>query len=245
MSQHQYGEAFYDSLDATSEPSATIILPMLLDLVSVNSAIDVGCGDGSWLNVLRQLGIEDVLGLDAPGRSGGSLKIPESRFRGVALDEPFSIEREFDLALCLEVAEHLPPERAAGLIADLSALAPIILFSAAIPGQGGVNHFNEQWPAFWAELFANESYVALDPFRRTLWNKPEVAWWYKQNMILFVLHSALLNHPSLATTSPPEAPLALVHPDAWKAMVRRAEPGFGRWLRMAMPALARSLGKDR
>jgi hypothetical protein len=61
--------------------------------------------------------------------------------------------RTFDLAICLEVAEHLPPEAAEGFIDSLTRLAPVVLFSAAITFQVGNQHLNGQWPDYWATLF--------------------------------------------------------------------------------------------
>jgi hypothetical protein len=86
----------------------------------------------------------------------------------------------------LEVAEHLPIQSAGGFVAELTALAPFILFSAAIPGQGGTNHLNEQWPEYWATRFAGHGYRVLDCIRPRIWEDDRIDFWYRQNIFLFV-----------------------------------------------------------
>ncbi len=238
-----YGDDFYRYLDATAEASARRVLPLLFELIRPQSIVDVGCGDGGWLAVARENGIGDILGLEGPWIDEKRLKIPLSAFKRTRLDEPLPIQRRFDLALSLEVAEHLPPERAPGLVAELSRLAPVVLFSAAIPGQGGVDHKNEQWPRYWAELFSCGGYRAIDRLRFRLWEDPAVAFWYKQNLILFASEDALAANPSLAEASrlSPGGPIALVHPELFCRMLRLSEPRLGRWLKMMPRALRRSL----
>lgn len=238
-----YTERFYDELSATAEPSARRVWPRVLALASIRSAVDVGCGDGGWLAALMALGVEDVLGLEGGWIEDRQLRVPLERIRRVDLGGRIAVERRFDLACSLEVAEHLEPERAAGFVADLSALAPLVLFSAAVPGQGGPHHVNEQWPGYWAELFARHGLRAVDCLRVPLWLDEQVTWWYRQNLLLFAAEEALQRWPALraAAAGAPAAPLHLVHPACHDQLRRRAAPGLGRWLRMAPEALRRSL----
>jgi hypothetical protein len=131
----------------------------------------------------------------------------------------------YDLAINLEAAEHLPARQAAVLIDSLARLSDVILFSAAIPHQEGRNHVNEQWPAYWIELFRQRGYRALDCLRARFWNHPDVRWWYKQNALLMVHEDRLRQDAQLQelATSCPE-PLSLVHPDLftekWDKLVK-------------------------
>lgn len=237
-----YREDFYQALGETAEPSSRVILPMLLRHLAVASAVDIGCGDGGWLATLQQSGVADIYGVDGPWHSGKSLKIPLDRFQRTPLDKPLQLGRKFDLAISLEVAEHLHEERAAGFVAELTALAPAVLFSAAIPGQGGLNHFNEQWPAYWANLFERHDYAAIDLFRFSVWNDPRVAWWYKQNILLYVERAHLAAHPALqALVIAPDAILPLIHPEPWQRTLRLSQPRIGRWFRMLPAVIRRSL----
>jgi SAM-dependent methyltransferase len=246
MSAAGYDPGFYERLQETADPSASVVVPMLLEAAPVTSVLDTGCGAGGWLAGFRAHGVEDVLGLDGPWVREDQLRIPRACFRRTDLAQPIVLGRRFDLALALEVAEHLPPERAAGFVADLVAAAPLVLFSAAIPGQDGVNHLNEQWPDWWASLFAGHGMQALDPFRAALWRDGRVAWWYRQNLLLFATDEAFARWPSLASFGPAGTePLPLVHPALWARCRRRAEPDLGRWARGFGAALRRSLARLR
>ena len=114
-----------------------------------------------------------------------------SRFRKTVslagdLAQPLQIDRRFDLALSLEVAEHLPPECGSEFVQTLTDLSSVILFSAAIPFQGGTDHLNEQWPEYWADRFDARGYVPIDCIRRRIWRNEDVEWWYAQNLMFFV-----------------------------------------------------------
>ncbi|MFO0998371.1 MAG: class I SAM-dependent methyltransferase [Alphaproteobacteria bacterium] len=241
----QYTAAFYRDLDRTAAPSAERLVPRLIDLVAPKSVVDVGCGDGSWLLAFSRRGVEDVIGIDGPWIAPRLLKIAPERFRRMRLDEPVRLDRRFDLALSLEVAEHLPQGRAGVFVAELCALAPAVLFSAAIPGQGGEGHVNEQWPRYWAEHFRARGYLAIDHFRYATWNDPNVAWWYRQNLLLFCDAALCAAEPRLSglAVGDPAAILPLVHPECFAGAQRAARPGLGRWLRMAGGAWRRSVAR--
>jgi hypothetical protein len=86
------------------------------------------------------------------------LKIPKECFAEVELDKGISVDRKYDLAISVEVAEHLPPNAADIFIESIVKASDIVLFSAAIPFQGGTNHINEQWPEYWNKLFNKNGY---------------------------------------------------------------------------------------
>jgi SAM-dependent methyltransferase len=241
-----YPASFYQDLDRTARPSARIVVPLLMQWVRPHAVLDIGCGDGSWLAEFAAQGAADVLGLDGDWVSEQQLKIPRSSFRRAALDQPIEAGRRFDLALSLEVAEHLPPPRAAGLVRDLAAHAPVVLFSAAIPAQGGLNHVNEQWPDWWADLFAAQGMVAIDALRWRIWNEADVTWWYKQNTLLYARPEALERLPELAAAraSSPRGAARLVHPHKYQEALRTGRPTLRRWLKMGPAALRQTFGES-
>src|SRR5690606_16087480 len=125
----------------------SIIAPYVFKEVRPKSVVDVGCGLGTFLRAFKDLGVKDVYGLDGPWVRRDLLYkyIEEGEFEEADLEKPIEVTRRFDLAISLEVAEHLSEARADGFVADLGKLSDNILFSAAIPGQGGDHHINEQW----------------------------------------------------------------------------------------------------
>ena len=240
-----YPPQFYRRHGETALASARRIVPIVLDLLTPQRVIDIGCGSGAWLAIFREHGVEDILGLDGVWIDEDQLKIPRQRFRRADLQQPLEIEGEFDLVISLEIAEHLPQARAEGFIADLVALAPVVLFSAAIPFQGGLHHVNEQWPDYWARLFESHRFEAIDVIRYQVWNDPQVSSWYKQNILIFARDDTIRTCERLrdAWRASPKGALALVHPEFYLGKVKGAHPDFGRWLRMAPKALRHSLGR--
>ena len=101
------------------------------------------------------------------------------------LENRIQIESKFDLAISLEVAEHLSEMRADSFIDDLCALSDLILFSAAVPNQGGKNHVNEQWQSYWAQRFKQRGYHVYDLVRWKIWSRSDIATWYRQNIIVY------------------------------------------------------------
>jgi SAM-dependent methyltransferase len=180
----KYRKSFYRSLESQALNSAREVLPFLSELFDPKSVVDVGCGTGEWLSVWRELGVEEVTGVDF--QPGEILNIPRTAFIQQDLTQPFSLPKQYDLAMSLEVGEHLPPESAEAFISTLTSLSPVVLFSAAIPSQGGTGHINEQWPDYWAALFEKFNFVAFDFLRPRFWENPKVTCYYAQNMVLYV-----------------------------------------------------------
>ncbi len=217
-----YSEGFFANISGASRRSAQQTVPLVMSLIQCGSVVDVGCGVGSWLRVFKEQGVTEVLGLDGDYVKTGQLEINAAEFRAVNLASPPKLEREFDLAVSLEVAEHLPPDAADPFVAYLAQLAPVVMFSAAVPGQGGTNHLNEQWPDYWAGLFEKHNFATLDCLREQLWHNEQVEWYYVQNMLLFVRNEFLASHPELQALAARTQMnrLSLVHPRTF-AIARR------------------------
>jgi hypothetical protein len=215
MERNTYDTAFFDALRHGTIESAAQVVPILVADLQPDSVVDVGCGEGIWLSAFSDMGVDDVVGIDGDWVDPRRLAIPKERFVESNLEQPFSLDRRFGLALSLEVAEHLPPSSAEGFVASLANLASLIVFSAAIPLQGGTNHQNERWPEYWAELFSRHAFLPIDWIRPKIWRDHRVEWWYKQNMILYADRDALDRHPILSAAAHPPWPLAIVHPDAF------------------------------
>jgi hypothetical protein len=201
--------------------SARVIIPLVIDLVHPRSVADFGSGVGTWLRACEENGIDDVRGFDGPWVKSSFLVISPERFTVADLTRPIDAGKRYDLALSMEVGEHLRQEQAPTFVESLCRAAPVVLFSAAIPCQGGRRHYNEQWPAYWASLFRRSGYVCVDCIRERVWNDPRVQYWYAQNTLLFVDARAAEAYPKLAPLmTPPRPPLALVHPRAYLGLAR-------------------------
>jgi len=219
-----YDAQFFAGMDRAARQSAETVVPELVRLIQPRSVVDVGSGDGYWSKAFLDNGVSDVIAVDGPWVRKEDLKVPADLFVVRDLEQPFHMDRPFDMVLCLETAEHLHPARAGGFIHDLTQLAPVVVFSAAIPGQGGTFHYNEEWPEYWADLFAKDSYEAIDVFRPFFWTNEKVAPMYRQNMILYVRKDYLEKSASLrqATAGAPRVVRALVHPEVYHNAVGNA-----------------------
>jgi SAM-dependent methyltransferase len=210
-----YDKRFFARNDRSSLPSAAIIAPIVYEWLQPASVLDVGGGSGGWTAAFAAAGVRDYLCVDGDYVDQATLRIPADRFRVADLSRPLDLGRRFDLAVCLEVAEHLPQSCAGDLMMSLARHADAVLFSAAIPLQSGTHHVNCQWPAYWAEQFASKGYSCFDCLRFKVWNEPRVAPWYKQNALLYLNSSGLEKLPkdSPIHASRVSAPLAVVHPE--------------------------------
>ena len=218
-----YSPEYFSSIRSLSRASAEVVAPLVMKLLRPCRVVDVGCGTGAWAAAFKAAGADDVLAIDGDYCDRASLEIAEREFLAADLTKPLILPDRYDLAICLEVAEHLNSECACQLIESLTKLAPAVLFSAAVPFQGGEHHVNEQWPSYWISLFAERDYVALDLFRQQLWTNEEVAWWYVQNMMLFV-HSEAVDQFRQFQRLVPEMPSSvpsLIHPRCWLQLAWR------------------------
>jgi SAM-dependent methyltransferase len=186
-----YDDAFFDWQTEGASRSARTVAPVVLELAPIASVVDLGCGRGAWLSAFAGLGVADQLGVDGDYVDRSKLLIDPSRFRAADLCRPIDLGRRFDLAICLEVGEHLPRRASGVLVGSLAAAAPLVLFSAAIPGQGGTSHINEQWPEYWRRLFNDRGYQRVDLIRPRIWQNPDVEWFYQQNLYLYAAGTAL------------------------------------------------------
>lgn len=192
-----YSESFYRSRDVNTRSSAREIVPLVCELTGCKSVVDVGCGVGTWLSVFREFGIQDIYGVDGSWVPEELLVIPHKRFLQCDLSRPIRLSRTFDLVISLEVAEHLSADVAETFVESLVGLGPVILFSAAIPHQGGTHHINEQWPTYWSTLLKQRGYSVIDCVRRRVWSNVEVLSWYAQNTLLFLDSSLINDYPRL------------------------------------------------
>jgi SAM-dependent methyltransferase len=216
--QQTYTQAFYDVQGDGSLRSARVILSELFLLCDApQTVIDVGCGVGTWLLALSEQGVTEFFGLDGDWVPREQLRIPPERYIACDISAgPVLVaslpRKHFDLVVSLEVAEHLPPDKAGQFVSLLCELGEVVLFSAAIPGQGGIDHINEAWPAQWAELFAEHKFFCFDLLRSRVWMNPDVDFWYAQNVLIFARSESKAYSRLSQVAAAVDAPLSIVHP---------------------------------
>lgn len=208
-------EALVFDAQNTDYAARAILASLLKRIPPIKSAVDLGCGAGTWLAVLREMGVTDILGVDGAWVDPDVLRISPSSFEAVDLSQGMTaVHRRYDLAISLEVAEHLPPSRAPAFVSTLTQLSDFVLFSAAIPYQDGQGHMNCRWQDYWVGLFRDSGYGVHDFLRAEFWSDPRIPFWYKQNMLFF---SRSERSGEVSRDSGIEAtaavPLNLVHPD--------------------------------
>lgn len=225
-----YTTNFYRGRDDRSAYSAHAVLKLLFSVLPpIESAVDYGCGVGTWLAEAQRQGVRRVQGYEGDWLDRSLLEIDASAFEHYNFDNLDSRppQGHYDLALCLEVAEHLPAERAGDLLDALTTSADVVLFSAAIPDQGGKGHVNERWPDYWSDGFAARGFTVFAPFRRELWLDPHIRPWYRQNLLLCV-RKTVVERVRLCDFDRSMPVLPVVHPDVFKAALDKKQAEINR-----------------
>lgn len=185
-----YNSEYYArDVEARAVRSAGSIADSIIATFAPKRVIDIGCGTGALLEALRERGCE-VFGLEY---SDAALKYCSYRHLNVAKfdleSDAIGDESGFDVAVSMEVAEHLP-EKIANRYVDLIAhMAPQIVFTAAPPGQGGTDHVNLQPPQYWKAKFQQRGFEYAEEVTQR-WHDDwqvggEVESWYYDNLMIF------------------------------------------------------------
>jgi 2-polyprenyl-3-methyl-5-hydroxy-6-metoxy-1,4-benzoquinol methylase len=169
---------------------------LILGLGAPRSIVDVGCGDGALLSAIRSLAPHvTTLGIDS-----GAEGLERTHVQGLVTEQHdlaffgrrsaadlAARIRQFDMAVCLETAEHLPPWSAGPLVEALTH-ASIVVFSAAQPDQQGTQHMNERPFAYWRRHFSARGFTlsADDTQFRNAVARIDLPWWYAANIHVFV-----------------------------------------------------------
>jgi SAM-dependent methyltransferase len=218
-----YLDNFHDYHFKNSIDSATIVIPEILKIFDFNTVLDVGCGIGTWLKVFKEHDIK-VAGIDGLHVDKSKLLIEPYEFIAHDLNLPFDLQKKYDLVISMEVAEHLEQKNAIHFIKSLCLHGDVILFSAAIPGQEGTLHVNEQYNQYWVNIFAENGYLAFDSIRHELWNLNKISWWYRQNMLLFVNSDKLSSHKYVKSFDRANVfKNSYVHPDLFDHKTKKAD----------------------
>jgi SAM-dependent methyltransferase len=192
MTPKDYNDNFHNVHFQNSINSAKELIPLFLSYFKPKSVLDIGCGLGTWLSVFEQNQCE-IFGIDGDYVNAKDLVINQDKFKACDLNVAYNLEKKFDLTISLEVAEHIFPDNARTFINSLCLHSDIVLFSAAVPGQEGTLHYNEQYNEYWIELFSKNGYQCIDFLRHKIWNNNKISWWYRQNILIFIKQTEINN----------------------------------------------------
>lgn len=190
--------------------SATKCLRVVRGFMNFDSVIDFGCGIGAWLEAAHTLGATRLVGIEGEWIRNTDTLIDKDliRIADLATMPPF-FAKDFDLAISIEVAEHLPETCADNFVNAITSSSSRVLFSAAIPKQGGIGHVNEQPLLYWVEKFWARRYVPLEPIRPFIQNEKAIYPWLRQNIVMFVHFDELVRCPELMRFARPIADFRL------------------------------------
>jgi SAM-dependent methyltransferase len=190
---NNYSQNFYNSVSNRAAQSAQIVAEVLTGTIEPISVVDIGSGQGVWLRTIAAAfpTAKKVIALDLQSHESPffeELQNSSKNFQFIEVDfENFSKlpGEKFDIAICLEVLEHLTPDTAVEVAKEIGRKCSYLIFSAAILGQGGTGHINERKFNYWMMLMREQGFVALDVFRPALREAHGIPSYYKQNMMLF------------------------------------------------------------
>ena len=237
-----YSHGFYVNRAELTRRSAAVILKLIWSITKPRSVLDLGCATGAWLRRCDELGCDDYLGIDGPWVDRALLEIPDERFMVHDFSSgDYVIDRRYDLSMSIEVAEHLTPVRGSALVETLVAASDLVLFSAAIPGQGGRGHVNEQLQSHWASNFKGHGFMPFDVVRPYIWDDPTVNVIYKQNLLLFANEAGLRQLSGIAPMLQKPYEIDRVHPELLQLVagspIRGRMHGVARGLNLACKSL--------
>jgi hypothetical protein len=207
-----YNVAFYEEQRTRSYESATLVVPFIMEMIHPTSVVDVGCGVGTWLRSFIENGVTDVMGFDGGNPSNEQLYIPLDCYKQTDFSSVENLHRKADMVMSLEVAEHLPAEAVDHFVDLMAKVSDVVLFGAAVPGQGGTHHVNEHWQSFWIKKWAEREYFCYDIVRPKFWNIKQVCWWYSQNTFLFIKKGQIDKYPKMKELGSNNLIVDIVHP---------------------------------
>jgi SAM-dependent methyltransferase len=222
MTPINYQDNFHNIHFQNSLNSAKEVVPLFLSYFKPQNVLDVGCGLGTWLNVFKENKC-DVYGIDGDYVQKKDLIIDQNEFKDYDLNLQFDLQRKFELVISLEVAEHILPENAKQFIDSVCIHGDVILFSAAIPGQEGTLHYNEQYNEYWVDLFLQNDYECFDFLRHIIWNNNKISWWYRQNILIFVKKNHISNPIYKLITKENNYQNSYIHPELFEYKCIKAD----------------------
>ena len=220
------------------------IVTLLSELIELpRSMIDLGGNTGAWCQAFKNAGAQKVLCIDHPRTRQEKLLVDDSEFLACDLSTTLPAPIPCDLAVSLEVLEHVPEPAGEAAVDFLTQSAPMVLFSAAVPGQPGWEHINCKPHAYWKSLFQQRGFERLDIIRPRIIEDATMPFWYRQNLFLFA-NAAGLGRVRVRQIPFENIPddFELVHTRLLEEYRKRENTTLGKVFRQLWSSLARSVG---
>ncbi len=185
-----YDNKFFKNTIKFEAESASQFVKVVLKYYQPKSIVDIGCGAGIYLKEFSEKGINNLLGLDGSPAAAEEFLLSRDKLIIFDLAQKYNFEENYDLGLCLEVAEHLEERDADILVETIISASDNIIFSAAVPGQGprSIGHINEQPHSYWIDKFKKKNFIYLEDrtelMRREM-KELGVVWWIVNNLMIF------------------------------------------------------------
>jgi SAM-dependent methyltransferase len=184
-----YDAPYFAAVDRLASSSAPAIAGAIVQELAPERLLDVGCGTGALLAALKDMGVR-VQGVEY---AQAALELCRKRGLNVLrldLEQPVGFDAldDCDVSVSMEVAEHLPARFADRLVDLLCRARSAVVFTAAVPGQGGSDHVNEQPREYWIEKFTARGFdydAARTARWREQWRERDVCRWYHENLMVF------------------------------------------------------------
>lgn len=217
--------------------SAKVIVPLVCAAVNPKSVIDIGCGIGVWLAEFQRNGVQVVNGVDGKWVLEQKLLIDKENIEIYDFEDKgrtvhFVEKHKYDLAVCLEMAEHVSSTRANYIVQTLSKASDVIYFSGATPYSGGMHHVNEQWQSYWINKFIDRGFVVVDYIRPKVWDNRNVCYFYAEESFVFVKKERIDDFPLLKREMRDDIIYNMVHPVHFKDQIVKPTHDWGYLLGM-------------
>jgi glycosyltransferase involved in cell wall biosynthesis len=142
----------YDQIESEEKPFADRLATWIKENINPKKVVDIGCGPGTYVYSLRDNNV-NAYGYDIDDRVDG-----KDYLKKLSL---FEVNDKSDVVICLEVAEHIETELSDSIVDSIIRNVNddgMIIWTAAIPGQGGVGHINCQTKEYWEEKFISRGF---------------------------------------------------------------------------------------
>jgi len=156
-----YSRDFHKSIENDEYPQAVRLSEYIKLYVNCSIFLDFGCSTGLYLNEIQKR----LPNIEAIGFEFSEDAVRHALCKNVKqfdLTQPILREKKdntFTLGLCLEVLEHIDDSNWKPVLDNITKLSDIIIFSAAIPGQGGTGHINCRNKIDWIRRFYSLGWV--------------------------------------------------------------------------------------